>query len=90
MRWRRERRHASLRLFSRRAATLRWSPALLKLLLEELWANEELFSIVGRCRRIRPGDYPHVLAVALAIRHSWRQDDLKRIANSLHIATKNL
>jgi hypothetical protein len=90
MRWRKENRQRSLAIFSRRTRRLSWSPHLLRLLVEEMWADEELSALVGPYLRIGVIQYPHALAVALAIRHSWRQDDLKRIARVLRISTRGL
>jgi hypothetical protein len=90
MRWRKQNRQRSLAIFSRRAQVLSWSPQLLRLLVEEMWADEELSTLIGSYRRIRVSQYPHALAVVLAIRHSWRQDDLRRIARMLRITTRGL
>jgi hypothetical protein len=69
---------------------MKWSPELLRLLVEEMWADEELASILGPHTEVPISKYPHVVALALAIRHSWRPDDLRRIARSLGISIRNL
>jgi hypothetical protein len=90
MRWRQTKRRRSLELFARRATGLAWSPALFRMLIDELWAGEELPSLVGPDQRLLVSQYPYALAVVLAIRHSWRQDDLRRIAKMLRISTRDL
>jgi hypothetical protein len=69
---------------------MKWSPELLRLLMEEMWADEELVSILGSHTKVPVSRYPHVIALALAIRHSWRPDDLQRIARSLGIRSRDL
>jgi hypothetical protein len=41
---------------------------------------------VGQLDRVPPRRWPHVLAVAVALRHSWRRDGLSRVARRLRVA----
>ena len=57
----------------------RWSGRLLCVLLEELYVDEQAAELLGDLRRLPIKRYPQAIVVALAIRHSWRVDDLRRI-----------
>jgi hypothetical protein len=85
-RWRRELRPRVLRLFAARARTLTWSRALLKLVVEELYPDDLFAELVGELDRIPPRQWPHVIAIAVALRHSWRRDGLARIARRLLVS----
>src|SRR5262249_10861324 len=92
-RWRRELRPRAIHLIASRTTTLTWTRALVRLLLDELQSEDDLFSeIVGPLDRIPPKRFPQAVAIALALRHSWLQADLTRIANRLRISltTKEL
>jgi len=52
MAWRKDQRAQSLQLFTERSKHLIWSPALLRLLLEELWIEDELVSLIGAPGRL--------------------------------------
>jgi hypothetical protein len=83
--WRHSVRPRLLRLFAERAATMAWSPALLKALLDELHTDELFTRLVGSSRHLPVHRYPQAIAVAIALRHSWRPDDLARLATRLRI-----
>lgn len=85
-RWRTEVRPRVLRLFAARATHLGWSRALLKLVVEELYPDDLFAELVGALDRVPPKLWPQVLAIAVALRHSWRRDGLARIARRLHIS----
>jgi hypothetical protein len=91
-RWRTELRPRAMRLFAARAAKLTWSRALLKLLVNELYPDDTFTELVGHLDRVPRRQWPRVVAIALALRHSWRRDGLARIARRLHIslAAKNV
>ncbi len=65
-------------------ANLRWSHALLNLLLEELYVDEEIATFLGDVDHLPTDRFPQAVAVALALRHSWRKDDFDRLATRLH------
>ena len=69
---------------------MHWSAALLNFLLEELWTEREIRMLVGPIDRLPPSRYPQAVAVALALRHSWRQDTLKRAVKRLGLSTEDL
>src|SRR5262245_18682318 len=85
-RWREELRPRALRLFAARTAKLSWSRALLKLVVRELDPDDLFSELIGNLDRIPRRCWPQVLAVAVALRHSWRQNGLERIVKSLHVA----
>jgi hypothetical protein len=68
-----------------RTAGIPWSASLLRLLLEELYVEDELIRMLGPAEMLKPAAYPQALAVALALRHSWRPDDLQRLVRRLHL-----
>jgi len=64
-------------------AGLKWNGALFLLLLEELHIGDDFDHLVGRPETIPPARYPESVAMAIALRHSWRPDDLADITDSL-------
>ena len=85
-RWREELRPRAMRLFAARARNITWSRALLKLVVEELYPDDLFTELVGSVDRVPRRKWPHALAVAVALRHSWRRDGLARIAKRLHVS----
>ena len=85
-RWRQELRPRAIRTFAERAAKLTWSRALLKLVVEELYPDDLFAELVGNLDRVPPRQWPRVLAIAVALRRSWRRDGLARVARRLHIS----
>jgi hypothetical protein len=85
-RWRRTIRPRLLRLFAERTATLAWSRTLLALLLDELHTENFFMELVGSPRHLAVRHYPQAVAVAIALRRSWRPDELSRLAKRLRIA----
>ena len=84
-RWREELRPRALRLFAARTATLPWSRALLKLVVRELYPDDLFAELIGNLDRIPRRRWPQVVALAVALRHSWRQHGLAQIVRSLHV-----
>jgi hypothetical protein len=85
-RWRTELRPRAMRLFAARTGRLRWSRALLKALVEELYPDDLFTELVGDLDRVPARHWPHVIAIAVALRHSWRRDGLTRLARRLRIS----
>ena len=85
-RWRNELRPRVLRHFAARATKLTWSCALVKLVVEELFPDDLFTELVGNLDHVSPRRWPQVLAVAVALRHSWRRDGLTRIARRLRVS----
>jgi hypothetical protein len=81
--WRDTKRGKQLDDLVKRTTGIKWSPKLLTLLLEELYVEEEFAELLGNPRTLPLGKYPQAFAVALALRHSWRQDDLERTTSQL-------
>lgn len=64
--------------------SLRWSPALIEVLLDELYVDDHLGELLGKARgKLQPRQYPQAIAVAVILRHSWRADDLACILERL-------
>ena len=90
--WRRELRPRAMRLIATRTRNLAWSRALVSVLLDELQHDDLFTAIVGTPNRLTPAQFPQAVAIALLLRHSWRQVDLTRIVRRLGITltTKTL
>ena len=86
-RWREELRPRALRLFAERTAKLPWSRALLKLVVRELYPDDLFSELIGNLDRVPSRRWPQVIALAVALRQSWRQDGLARVAKYLQIRT---
>ena len=89
MQWRAQVRERSLRTVAVEAARVRWSGRLLCVLLQELYVDDHVSQLVGDPRLLPLARYPQAVAVALAIRHSWRADDLRRILKRIGISTRS-
>ncbi|MGE0703783.1 MAG: hypothetical protein AB7F99_15435 [Vicinamibacterales bacterium] len=85
-RWREELRPRAIRVFATRATTLNWTRALLKLVVDELYPDDLFAELVGDLDRVPPRYWPRVLAIAVALRHSWRRDGLASVARRLHVS----
>ena len=84
-RWREELRPRALRLFAARTTKLPWSRALLKLVVRELYPDDLFSELIGNLDRVPRRRWPQVAALAVALRHSWRQNGLAQIVKSLHV-----
>ena len=85
-RWRRDVRPQLVSSAVSATEALRWSPALINVLLEELYVDEAVQELLGKTpNELRGRDYPQAVAVALILRHSWRADDLASILERLGI-----
>jgi hypothetical protein len=85
-RWRDRVRPAAMRVFAAETATLHCSRALLKLLIEELYPDDLFTELVGDLNGLPMRRWPQAVAIAVALRHSWRLDDLARIAKQLRVS----
>jgi hypothetical protein len=85
-RWREQLRPIAMRVFAARTATLHGSRALLKLLVEELYPDDLFTELVGDLDRVPRRRWPQVVAIAVALRHSWRRNGLAKIARRLHVS----
>lgn len=84
-RWRTELRPRALRVIASRTAKLPWSRGLVSVLLDELNVDATFTELVGQLRRLPTRRYPHAISVALALRHSWRREDLVKYAKRLGV-----
>src|SRR6059036_1028330 len=85
-RWRAELRPRAMQLFASRAARLTWSRALLKAVVEELYPDDLFAELIGNLDRVPSRHWPRVIAIAVALRHSWRHDRLARLARRLRVS----
>ena len=65
------------------AAGLRWSSTLIRLLLNELEFSDDLRLLIGPPDGLRVRRYPQAVAVALALRYSYREDLLRNFTRRL-------
>src|ERR1700676_3009671 len=88
-RWREQLRPRAMRLFAARTAKLHGSRELVKLLVEELYPDDLFTELVGDLDRVPLRRWPQVVAIAVALRHSWRRGGLARIARRLHVSLRS-
>ena len=85
--WRRFARPVLVRKLVSATESLRWSPALISVLLEELYMDGDIEKLLGTTPRKLPfRKYPQAVAMALILRHSWRADDLAAILERLGLS----
>src|SRR5207244_11564070 len=85
-RWRAERRPRAMQLFASRVATLTWSRQLLQAVVEELYPDDLFAELIGTLDRVPSRHWPGVMAIAVALHHSWRPDQLTRLARRLRVS----
>jgi hypothetical protein len=83
--WRQRVRVAELRRLAELTRGLNWSSTLFEALLEELHLDDLFVDLVGDPKSLPRSQYPRAIAVALALRHSWRPDDLSHLVRRLKI-----
>ena len=84
--WREQLRPSAMRPFAARTAKLQCSCALLKLLVEELYPDDLFTELVGDLDRVPLRRWPQVVAIAVALRHSWRRAGFATIGKRLHVS----
>jgi len=77
-----------LRSLVARTHKIPWSANLVATLIEELYVEDEFNALLGDPQVLPLRRYPQAIALALALRHSWRPDDLACILRRLHIPSK--
>ena len=82
------RRQQLLRSLVAQTDKLPWSSSLVTALIEELYVEEEFNALLGDPEVLPLRRYPQAIALALALRHSWRPDDLACILRRLRIRKK--
>jgi hypothetical protein len=76
-------------VFAACTTRLHGSPALLKLVLEELYPDDLFTKLVGDLDRVPLRRWPQGLTIAVALRQcSWRRDGLATIARRLHVVAR--
>ena len=85
-RWRNELRPRALRLFAARTRRLTWSRTLLKAIVAELYPDALFRDLAGSLDRVPLHRCPQVLAIAVALRLSWRRNGLATLARRLRIS----
>jgi len=78
--WREESRIPALEALLEQTNGLKLSRSLLLLLLEELSIDDDFDVLVGTPDELPASRFPQAIAMAIALRHSWRRDDLDGIA----------
>jgi hypothetical protein len=84
-RWRTVLRPHALQVIASRTTKLAWSRGLMTTLLSELNVDETFTELVGRPSGLPTRRYPQAIVVALALRHSWRRDNLIKLAKRLGV-----
>jgi hypothetical protein len=84
--WREQLRPAAMRRFAARTVKLRWSRALVKLLIDELHPDDLFTELVGDLDHVPSRRWPQLIAIGVALRHSWRRDGLTTIARQLRVS----
>jgi ParB/RepB/Spo0J family partition protein len=84
-RWRTALRPHALQLIVSRTAKLAWSRGLMTTLLDEFNIDAMFTELVGRPHSLAARRYPQAIAVALALRHSWRREELVKFARRVGV-----
>lgn len=65
---------------------LRWSPRLVKALLDELHIRNESLAFTGASAARTEAELPRLVLVALLLRHSWHPNDLTELATRVGVS----
>lgn len=79
----RQKRLRRLQTLAQSLVELRWSSALLQCLVGEMRVEEDFAAVLGDPTRIPIRRYPQAVAIAIALRHSWRPDLFARMSREL-------
>ena len=74
-----------LTLLAQATADLKWTPGLLRLLIEELYVEDDIDTVLAASPQFDERRIPQIIAVAIALRHSWKVDDFYAIIRRLHV-----
>ena len=83
--WHCTKRTPSVLRLVRHTKGIRWTPGLLEILLDELFVTDDFVALLGHPIDLPVDRYPQAVAVAMALRHSWRQDDFRRFIRRLRV-----
>jgi len=81
--WRSGGRVEALAEFVEQTDGLKWTKRLLLVLLEELHMGDEFDKIIGPPETLPARRWPQAVALAIALRHSWRPDDFTEAVGEL-------
>lgn len=84
--WRRHVRPRVLRHTVAATRGLRWSPRLVKALLDELHITDESLAFTGASAARIEAEVPRLVLVALLLRHSWHPHDLADLATRVGVS----
>ena len=68
---------------------MRWSPTLIQLLLDELALGDDFQELIGPLDDLRVRRFPQAVAVALALRYSYREDLLRTFIRRIRRARRS-
>jgi hypothetical protein len=80
------RRQAAVGRLAKAPAGDRWAPQLVPVVVQELYVEDEIGKILGDLDTLRRARAPQIVTLALAIPHSWRPDDFRRLLRRLQRA----
>jgi hypothetical protein len=80
----RKKRLRRLQALANSLTEMRWSSALLRCLVDEMRVDEDFAAVLGDPTQIPRRRYPQAVAIAIALRHSWRPDLFARVSRELH------
>lgn len=81
--WRNFDRPVVLRRVARQMRSVQWTQGLLEVLLDELHISHEVAAILGNDECLKTRCSAGTVALAIALRHSWRPDDLSETLTRL-------
>jgi len=79
----RQKRLRQVQALAQSLAELRWSSALLQCVVGEMKIEEDFAAVLGDPTQIPIRRYPQAVAIAIALRHSWRPDLFARMSREL-------
>jgi ParB/RepB/Spo0J family partition protein len=87
-RWQNELRPRALKLIAARTTKLRWTPVLLGLMLDQIASGDQLRELLPPLDKLPPARYPQAAVLSLAVRASWRRENLFQLLKTLGIRLK--
>jgi ParB/RepB/Spo0J family partition protein len=84
-RWQNELRPRALKLIAARTTKLRWTPVLLNLVLDQIASGDQLRELIPQLDELPSARYPQAAVLSLAVRASWRRENLFQLLKTLDI-----
>jgi hypothetical protein len=72
-------------LLAVRTTKLRWTPVLLDLVLDQIASGDQLRELLPPLDKLPPARYPQAAVLSLAVRASWRRENLFHLLKTLDI-----